>query len=255
MATKKSNKGNTPPLKESFREWLHAFKDVKFQFVTGLLSIAASFTLTIAYLSFFFTGATDKSKFDIPFWELLTNPDIRVDNWTGKIGAFVSDVLMNRWFGVASFSIIFMLFIVGLRLLGARVLPLKRTLLHATIITIWLSITLGYAFITSIDDYYLLLGGAHGYYVSNWLIALMGHIGLSVFLLVWFLIYMGVTFDWFIPWFKSIFKRTPKAAIVAPITNATQEVVNNYDGAAMDNDDLAIATPVQPVIVPKSVPK
>ncbi|MFT3739285.1 MAG: DNA translocase FtsK 4TM domain-containing protein [Breznakibacter sp.] len=224
MASKKAPKGNKSSVKESFSEWLDAFKDVKFQFVTGLVCVAASFTLTVAYISFFFTGAADKSKFDIPFWDLLTDPDIRVDNWTGKIGAYLSDVLMNRWFGVASFALIFILFIVGVRLLGARLLPLKKTLLHALIVMFWLSTTLGFAFISGVDDHYLLLGGAHGYYVSNWLISFMGHVGLTIFLIVGFLAYMGLSFVWFIPWFKGIFKRTPRKV-----------AYDDYGGAQMDD--------------------
>lgn len=231
MAAKKASKGNKTNVKESFHEWLDAFKDVKFQFVSGLISVAASFTLTVAYISFFFTGAADKSKFDIPFWDLLTDPDIRVDNWTGKIGAYLSDVLMNRWFGVASFALIFILFIVGIRLLGARLLPLKRTLLHSLIVMFWLSTTLGFAFISSVDDQYLLLGGAHGYYVSNWLISVMGHVGLTVFLIVGFLAYMGISFVWFIPWFKGMFKRKPRQP-----KSVTDD--SKYDGAMMENEPL-----------------
>jgi DNA segregation ATPase FtsK/SpoIIIE, S-DNA-T family len=234
MATKKSPKGNTAPVKESFLEWLDAFKDVKFQFVTGLVSLASSFTLTIAYISFFFTGAADRSKFDIPFWDFLTDPEIRVENWTGKFGAFFSDVLMNRWFGVASFALVFMLFVGGLRLLGARILPMKKTIVHATIIMLWLSITLGFAFISSIDDQYLLLGGAHGYYVSHYLISLLGYIGLAVALFVLFSVYMGITFDWFIPWVKKLLQKKPKGEQTAPVV--TMSAADKYGGADMGDD-------------------
>jgi S-DNA-T family DNA segregation ATPase FtsK/SpoIIIE len=246
MATKKAPKGNTPPVKESFKEWLDAFKDVKFQFVTGLLGVASSFTLTIAYISFFFTGAADKSKFDIPFWDLLTDPEIRVDNWTGKIGAYISDVLMNRWFGVASFALIFLMFVGGLRLLGARILPLKKTVLHSLVIMLWLSITLGFVFISSIDDQYLLLGGTHGYYVSNYLISLMGHVGLAVALIVLLAVYMGVTFDWFIPWVKGLLQKRPKKEVLASVAAG-----EDYDGASMEDepsDDIVgvVAPPIFP---------
>ena len=188
-------------------EWLHSFKDVKFQFITGLILVASSFFLFISYISFFFTGAADKSKFDIPFWELVTNSDIRVENWTGKIGAFISDLLMNRWFGISSVSIIFILFLIGLKLLGARVISLKKAILHFIIATIWLSITLGFVFINTIDDQYLLLGGAHGYYVSRWLISTLGYIGTIILVLVTLFMYLAATFESFIPWSKNIFKK------------------------------------------------
>ncbi len=232
MAGKKQPKNQSSSVKANFQEWLHSFKDVKFQFVAGLSAVAFSVMLFVAWVSFFFTGAADKSRFDIPFWDLLTDPEIKVENWMGKMGAWMSDVMFNRWFGVASVSIVFILFIGGMRLLGARLLPLRKSLVHALLVTIWLSATLALVFVSTIDDQYLMLGGAHGYYVSNWLIALMGYFGLSVFLLVTMMIYLAVSFEWFIPWFKSLFRRKPKAdveAIVPP--------VGAFDDEEDDEDD------------------
>lgn len=255
MAQKKAPKKNAPPLKESFQDWVQAFKDVKFQFITGLILVSGSITIFIAYLSFFFTGAADKSKFDIPFWDLLTDPEIRVENWAGKIGAFIADVFMNRWFGVASASIILIMFVGGLRLLGARILPFRKTLLHALVITLWLSTTLGYIFISTVDDQYLLLGGSHGYYVSNWLIATMGAVGLGIFLFAILLVYMALNFVWFIPWIKSLLKRRPKAE--KPLVAASAVEKNSkLDGAIMDDlEDDDVPQPfVAPVIANNPIP-
>jgi S-DNA-T family DNA segregation ATPase FtsK/SpoIIIE len=251
MAQKKAPKKNAPPLKESFQEWVSAFKDVKFQFVSGLLLISGSITIFIAYLSFFFTGAADKSKFDIPFWDLLTDPEIRVENWAGKMGAFIADVLMNRWFGVASASIILLMFVGGLRLLGARILPFRKTLIHSVIMMLWLSITLGYVFISRVDDQYLLLGGSHGYYVSNWLIALMGNVGLGIFLFAVMLVYMAVNFVWFIPMVKNMLKWRPKPAVAEDAVPVSAE--KKYDGAAMDDlDDEEVPIPFSsPAVAPE----
>ncbi|MBN2166818.1 MAG: DNA translocase FtsK 4TM domain-containing protein [Marinilabiliaceae bacterium] len=208
-----SKKNNTKNAKFSIKEWLNSFKNVKFQFISGLTLLASSIFILIAYVSFFFTGAADKSKFDLSFWVLLTDSSIRVENWTGKIGAYLTDVFINRWFGISSISIIIIFFIVGLRLLGARILPVKKTILHSLILTIWVSITLGFVFINTIDDQYLLLGGAHGYYVSRWLISILGYIGTVIFVLITITIYLSATFDWFIPLLKQSFSKKTKSEI------------------------------------------
>lgn len=196
---KKSVKG-----KKSVASLREGFKNDKFKFALGLITVAFSLFLTLAFLSFFGTGSADRSKFDLPFWDLVTDASIRVDNITGKMGAFLADLMINEWFGVASFSIILILFVVGMRLLGARVLPIKKTIFHAALITIWLSVTLGFLFIHTPYDRYLLLGGAHGYFVSSWLKSALGWVGTLIFLLLALGIYLAVYDERFIPWLKNI---------------------------------------------------
>src|SRR5690606_23199250 len=157
-ASKNGKKNSGHPFK-SLKE---GFQNYKLRFIAGLLTVAVSLFLTLAFFSFFQTGYADRSKLDLSFIDLLSDSSIRVENITGKLGAWTADTLVNDWFGIASFSIIFLLFVGGLRLLGARVLPLKKTFFHAALVTIWLSITLGFFFLESLDDKYLLLGGAHG---------------------------------------------------------------------------------------------
>ncbi|PZX13848.1 S-DNA-T family DNA segregation ATPase FtsK/SpoIIIE [Breznakibacter xylanolyticus] len=220
MAKKQTSK-QTGSVQNLFREWLHSFKDVKFQFVTGVLSVALSVMMFVAYLSFFFTGAADKSRFDIPFGEFFTDSEVKVENWMGKLGAFMADVMFNRWFGVASVGMVFILFLGGMRLLGARFLPLRKSLIHTFVLMLWLSISLAFVFVSRVDDQYLMLGGAHGYYVSNWMIALMGYTGLTIFLLVSLIIYLAVSFDGFINWFKGLFRR--KMANESLVSNSVPE--------------------------------
>jgi len=147
------------------------------------------------------------------------------------------------------------MFVGGLRLLGARILPFRKTLLHSLIITLWLSTTLGYIFISTVDDQYLLLGGAHGYYVSNWLIATMGAVGLGIFLFAILMVYMALNFVWFIPWIKSLLKRRPKAE--KPVVAAsTVEKNSKLDGAIMDElEEDEVPLPfVAPVIANNHIP-
>lgn len=179
------------------------FNNDKVRFASGLFMIAFSFYLAVAFFSFIKSGFADRSKLDIPFWKFMFDPDIQVENFTGKIGAFLADTIINNGLGIASFSLIFLLFLFGIRLLGARILPLKKTLFHTLLISIWLSVTLGFFFLDSLTDKYLLLGGAHGFLVSNWLKSSIGWIGTFILIFISLVVYMAVNYDWFIPLVKN----------------------------------------------------
>lgn len=179
-----------------------SFKSYKIRFTVGLLTVGLSLYLSLAFISFLHSGYADRSKFDLPLSDLLFSATVQVDNIAGKFGAWAADLLINQWFGLASSSIIFLLFLIGLRLLGTKILPLKRTLFHSAIITIWLSLTMGFLFLHSVDDHYLLLGGAHGYHLSTWLQATIGWVGTLILIILSLLTYMALTFDWFIPFLK-----------------------------------------------------
>jgi DNA segregation ATPase FtsK/SpoIIIE, S-DNA-T family len=215
MSTKQkkpSSKNGNKNARHPFKSLKEGFQNYKLRFIAGLLTVAVSLFLTLAFFSFFQSGYADRSKFDLPFTNLLTDSSIKVENITGKLGAWMADTLVNDWFGLASFSIIFLLFVGGLRLLGARILPFKKTFFHAALITIWLSVTLGFFFLDSLDDKYLLLGGAHGLHVSTWLTASIGWIGTLILIVLILLSYMAVNFEWFIPMLK-------KGARVGPLVD------------------------------------
>ncbi len=206
MATKQNKKENKKNNSSSntglFSRIKNGFSNYKVRFATGLLFVAFSFYLALAFFSFIKSGFADRSKFDIPFWDLISNPEIRVENITGKLGAFLSDTFINNGFGIASFSLIFLIFITGLRMLGARILPLRKTLFHTALISIWLSATLGFFFLNTLTDKYLLLGGAHGFMVSNWLKSSIGWIGTFLIIFLALIVYMAINFEWFIPMVK-----------------------------------------------------
>ncbi|MBP8850175.1 MAG: DNA translocase FtsK 4TM domain-containing protein [Breznakibacter sp.] len=184
----------------------------KGRFTFGLILSIIAIYLAVAFTSFLFSGAEDRSKFDKGLWALLKNKEADIQNVTGPIGAYLSDMLFNNWFGLSSFIIPFILFLIGARLLGFRILPMRKSIAHSFIVAIWLSVTLGFIFIKNTEDNYLLLGGAHGYLISEWLSNSIGGVGTALLILITFLIYMGITFDWFIPLFKNSIKKAAMAA-------------------------------------------
>jgi S-DNA-T family DNA segregation ATPase FtsK/SpoIIIE len=233
MGAKKRN--NRKSKKRNLEGWLTGAKDFKFRFVSGFILASFSFYLALAFLSFFFTGFADKSKFDIDFWEFIKSADIQVENWTGKFGAWMADTLINDWFGIASFSVVILLFLGGLKLLGAKIVKFSKAVMHASLITIWLSLTLGFFFIDSVNDQYLLLGGAHGFFLSRWLSSAVGWAGTFILILVAIVSYFSFCFDWFVPLMLKPFTRQNQNERLA---EKELEDVQNINADLKDENDL-----------------
>lgn len=161
-------------------------------FISGLLLIAIGLAHTVAFVSFFWSGGADRSIFDLPLTELLTNPDVRVGNKLGKFGAWISDLYITQGVGLMAFSVPLLQVIVGLHLLGVRPVSLWRFVWHTFVITVWGSVTLGFTFYGFSDKIYPLVGGAHGYYMARWLMSSIGIFGTLLLLVILLTIYLSV---------------------------------------------------------------
>jgi len=226
MAKKKTKtKSQKTSVNSKITAWRNGFKDFKFRFISGIITIGIAFYFLLAFLSFLFTGFADKSIFDINRWELFKSSDIVVQNWTGHRGALIADLFINQGIGIAAFSIVILLFVIGFRLLGARILPLKKTIIHCFVASVWLSVALGFLFISSIDDQYLLLGGTHGYFMSKWLTAAIGGVGTVILLIVSLITYLSVTFESFYRMMSKPLNKEKSTGEQA-IVNEPEEVVD-----------------------------
>jgi S-DNA-T family DNA segregation ATPase FtsK/SpoIIIE len=117
------------------------------------------------------------------FTFLFENDPEPVANWLGKFGAWMSHLFMFRWFGVSSFAISFVLFLIGFKwMLNIRLLPIKRSIAVASLFMVWSSVFLGY-FVEQIDY----LGGTFGFSINNWLKLSIGSFGafIAIVALLW----------------------------------------------------------------------
>ncbi len=220
---KKSKKGKTNKT-SLFTKLNHTFTDFRVRFFSGIFLFAFSIFLLIAFISFIFSGGDDHSKFNLNFWEFIGNSDINVENWTGKFGAYFADLFINSYVGISAITIVALLIVIAFRLLNVKIASLQKTTLHCFFITAWLSTFLGYAFISSVNDQYLLLGGEIGYFVSKWIVSAIGNVGMVLTLLFTLIIYLGFTFEKFIPFIHQIFsKKEKKKPAVEPDINIASE--------------------------------
>lgn len=158
--------------------WFAALKvfltNERTRFITGLILVILTIYVGLALLSFFFTGAADQSRIEnVNLSDLLSNSR-SVDNWTGVRGACLSDLLMNRWFGVSSFMILFFLGSVGAKLMNLKQISLMKRFLFSASWLIWGSVFFAFVFVKGYEDTFLYLGGQHGYYLSEMFITNIG---------------------------------------------------------------------------------
>lgn len=163
------------------------FTSERVRFLTGLIISFGVIYVGIAMASFFFTGAADQSAIEnVPSGDLLVNRG-RVENWAGVRGAFIADTIMNGWFGVSSFFLLYFFGSLGVWFMGVcKISLIKRFLLSGSLL-IWSSIFLSFVFLKGYEDTFLYLGGHHGYYLSDVLIKNIGVPGTILLLIVSFL--------------------------------------------------------------------
>lgn len=153
------------------------------RFISGLVISILTIYVGLALISFFFTGAADQSKIEnVDVVDLLANRGA-VENWTGVRGAFLSDLLMNRWFGISSFMILYFLGSVGAKLMNLSRVSLLRRFLFSAATLIWGSVFFAFVFIKGYEDTFIYLGGQHGYFISEECIANVGVPGTILLLL------------------------------------------------------------------------
>lgn len=150
----------------------------------GIIVLVIWVFLGLSMISFLFTGAADMSKLDLPFFELLKNSEVKFDNWTGKIGAFLSNTLVNKGFGVGSFFLLYYLFLAGMKWIGMRKSNLSKALVYSITGMLYASLFFGFIFVKGYESSFLYLGGTHGYFLGEWLSAAIGNIGTIILILL-----------------------------------------------------------------------
>lgn len=161
--------------------------------ISGLILIAFSLYLFFALIWFIFSGKADQSIVDSGGNIINSIPKVRVENSTGRIGAWFANLIFNKWFGIASFILPFIIFTIGYYLTGKRINNLSRKIILSLLSMLWISLFIGYisdisSSVFDINGGYPYWEGGHGYYVNLWLQALIGKMGTLIFLLLSFAI-------------------------------------------------------------------
>lgn len=219
------------------------FKNEKFKFILGVLVLLVASYLLIAFVSFLFFGAADQSKLDLKWSELVLNSEIKVENKAGKTGAFLSEIIINKGFGIASFIFIYLMAIVGLRILGRKRVNFVKTLFYSLILLIWISVTLGLIFKNPEPGSSVYWGGQYGFILSEWMGSLIGTIGLILLLFITGLTIVVIRFENSHLVIKNLFQRKPSESKNEEEEEDTEEeiVFDSAISKVIEEDDVVKA--------------
>ncbi|CAM4264415.1 DNA translocase FtsK [Flavobacterium terrigena] len=144
------------------------------KFIVGVLFVIIAVILLLSFISYYISGNNDQSQISE-----LANRDVIVENWLGKIGAWLSDVFLHQGFGVASFLFVKIFFLIGAYLIVD--LPLKK-LRKSTFWDLYLIVTISILF-GLLWDFIPHLSGIIGFEINDLIQDYSGKIG-SILLLV-----------------------------------------------------------------------
>jgi len=107
MAKKESTSASDKKLSTSI------FKTSRGQkFVVGFFFVIVALFLLLSFISYYISGSNDQSQINE-----LANRNVVVENWLGKIGAWLADFFLYKGFGIASFLFVKIFFLIGAYLL------------------------------------------------------------------------------------------------------------------------------------------
>ena len=170
-----------PEFKFSISRIADTFRNETFLFVSGaILTILAIFFI-IAYISFLFTGGTDQSA-------VLSGVQ-EIENSTGKLGASMSEKIVNGWFGFSSLLIPVFLIVCGLNMMRITHFRVFRWFVACTFLMVWLSVFFQFVLSPIMQSSFIVPGGSHGMNIMNIMHDYIGVPGVILSLLLTMLLF------------------------------------------------------------------
>jgi S-DNA-T family DNA segregation ATPase FtsK/SpoIIIE len=160
------------------------FKTTRGQkFVAGFFFVIIALFLLLSFISYYISGSNDQSQINE-----LANRNVVVENWLGKIGAWLADFFLYQGFGIASFLFVKIFFLIGAYLLID--LPLGK-IRKSTFWDLYAMVTIS-LFFGLIWEYVPHLSGVIGFELHDLIQDYAGNIGtimILVFSVIVFLIF------------------------------------------------------------------
>ncbi|MGL2965932.1 DNA translocase FtsK [Flavobacterium sp. XGLA_31] len=153
----------------------------QYRMLFGFMLVLVSIAFLVSFISFFVSGQADQSAVDA-----FTDRNETVNNWLGKIGAYIADLFIYRGFGIAAFLFVKLLFLSGAFLvLDLPIKKLKNTWFWDLFAIVVLSITFGF-FASTLPE----LGGTIGYEMNLFIQDYIGKTGTLLVIVFAILIYI-----------------------------------------------------------------
>jgi S-DNA-T family DNA segregation ATPase FtsK/SpoIIIE len=204
------------------------------KFVVGILLIFFSVALLLSFISYFITGNADQSAVS-----QIANRSLSTENWLGKIGAYLADFFLYQGFGVTSFLLVRVLFLIGAYMvLDMSLSKLKKNFFWDGFLIIIGSILFGFLW-----DYMPQLGGVIGYEMNLFIQDYIGKTGTLLVLLFGILIFLVFKLNVSPDTFTSIFEKSTqsfKEDLATETATSPVVAVDHSEDQDIDEDELPI---------------
>ncbi|MDX2432329.1 MAG: DNA translocase FtsK 4TM domain-containing protein [Bacteroides sp.] len=248
MAKKKKKKNNG--IVSFLNSAVSFFRDDRFRYAMGIVFILLALFLLISLISYLFNWKADQ---DFEWSRVLSKAEIKVENSGGKMGAWISNLLINKWFGLASFIFPAILIILAMALYRMKIFKTWKAIRNSLILIILLSVSLGVLFGDGDGILGSGPGGAHGFFISRWLLSSIGYAG-TIFLLLIFFSAQILFSTGFLGWVrnKSIslpFDRSVEAEKDVPFSEEEEPKETNFE----EDEPFVVSTPEEEQVEEKPV--
>ena len=213
MATKTNKQKTNSPKKKDNKKTKKKTNKASFDFIQsdklklslGIFFLFLSIYLAFAFLSYLVHWTADYDKVFTFEWSDL-NGKMKLENYGGYIGAWVSHLIIYKMFGVPSILFVLLFFLIGSRLtFKIQFLPFRKTLKISILSMLWFSVLFGTIFQKSA---WTILGGTFGFQISKWVENVSGFVGLVVLLAFTLLAFLIMHFSFVFNQFKKWQKQT-----------------------------------------------
>lgn len=176
------------------RKWLKV--NPKVIKITGFFFLSFAAFLLLSFISFYlnwFNSLADDYFSDLPIGMVLTDTQLKISNWSGNLGAFLSQFLVKDGFGLGAFFFVFLLVVAAIRLIwGKKLISGWGMWKYAMMSLVWLPLLMAFSFP---HDPLNTLGGVVGLFLSGYLSAILGKVGLVLALTFLFIVFLIFTFS------------------------------------------------------------
>lgn len=190
-------------------------KDERTHKITGTFLLLVSILLFIALTSYLFTWKEDFDKVSRNASDFLFDDELQVGNLLGRSGAWISHVLFHSTFGIASFLISSLFFVIGVNMIfGKKIFSVARNIKYVLVGLLVLPVFFSF-FLPSKG---ISWGGAMGNFSAAWLQGFLGKAGTAILLAV-------AALSYFIWRFNPVFSLpAKKEKAPLPITDEPGEI-------------------------------
>jgi len=169
--------------------------------VLGSFLIILGVLFFISFLSYLFTGKIDQSALTE-----FSSREVETQNWLSKLGAWISDLFIQRGFGIAAFIFSGLTFLSGVYVLtDLNKTKLRKHWFWGILVVIWFSVLFG--FFAHKND---VLSGTIGFEINSFFQDYIGKIGTILLLAFAFISYLAIRFKFTPQRIAAIFKNARK---------------------------------------------